>query len=53
MEGVVRDKEESRALYEILQDQVIPLYYNYGKLGLFAWMGKNGQALDDVAAALF
>jgi len=29
----VRDQEESRALYEILQDQVIPLYYNYGKLG--------------------
>ncbi|WP_374566723.1 alpha-glucan family phosphorylase [Nitrosomonas sp.] len=33
MEGVVRDKEESRALYEILQDQVVPLFYNYGKLG--------------------
>jgi starch phosphorylase len=33
MEGVLRDKEESRALYEILQDQVVPLYYNYGKLG--------------------
>lgn len=33
MEGSLRDKEESRALYEILQDQVVPLYYNYGKLG--------------------
>lgn len=33
MEGMLRDKEESRALYEILQDQVVPLYYNYGKLG--------------------
>ncbi|MDE2387827.1 MAG: alpha-glucan family phosphorylase, partial [Betaproteobacteria bacterium] len=33
MEGIVRDQEESRALYEILQDQVIPLYYGYGKLG--------------------
>ena len=33
MEGILRDKEESRALYEILQDQVIPLYYSYGKLG--------------------
>lgn len=33
MESGLRDKEESRALYEILQDQVVPLYYNYGKLG--------------------
>ena len=33
MEGALRDKEESRAFYEILQDQVVPLYYNYGKLG--------------------
>ncbi|PXW88267.1 starch phosphorylase [Nitrosomonas sp. Nm84] len=33
MEGVLRDQEEGRALYEILQDQVVPLYYNYGKLG--------------------
>lgn len=33
MEGAIRDQEESRALYEILQDQVIPLYYSYGKLG--------------------
>ncbi|ALQ52226.1 alpha-glucan family phosphorylase [Nitrosomonas ureae] len=33
MEGTLRDQEEGRALYEILQDQVIPLYYDYGKLG--------------------
>ncbi|UJP05786.1 MAG: alpha-glucan family phosphorylase [Nitrosomonas sp.] len=33
MDSAIRDQEESRALYEILQDQVIPLYYNYGKLG--------------------
>ena len=33
MPAILRDQEESRALYEILQDQVIPLYYNYGKLG--------------------
>ncbi|PSJ18975.1 alpha-glucan family phosphorylase [Nitrosomonas supralitoralis] len=33
MEGALRDQEESRALYEILQDQVIPQYYNHGKLG--------------------
>ncbi len=28
-----RDREEARALYEILQDQVIPLYYNRGTTG--------------------
>ncbi|SFK86235.1 starch phosphorylase [Nitrosomonas aestuarii] len=33
MEAVLRDQEESQALYEILQDQVIPLYYNRSKLG--------------------
>lgn len=33
MEAVVRDQEESQALYEILQDQVIPLYYNRSKFG--------------------
>lgn len=29
----LRDLEESRAFYEILQDQVIPLYYNRSNLG--------------------
>ncbi len=33
MEPKLRDKEESQAFYEILQDQVVPLYYNRGKLG--------------------
>ena len=28
-----RNKEESQTLYEILQDQVLPLYYNRGKFG--------------------
>jgi starch phosphorylase len=28
-----RDAEEARALYEILQDKVIPLYYNRGPMG--------------------
>ena len=28
-----RDREESRTLYEILQDQVIPLYYSRGPMG--------------------
>jgi starch phosphorylase len=29
----LRNHEESRALYEILQDQVLPLYYRRGNLG--------------------
>jgi starch phosphorylase len=28
-----RNKEESRSLYEIMQDKVIPLYYERGKMG--------------------
>jgi glycogen phosphorylase len=28
-----RNREESQTLYEILQDQVVPLYYNRGKMG--------------------
>ena len=33
MDPALRDKQESRTLYEILQDQVIPLYYSHDKLG--------------------
>ncbi|PWB57023.1 MAG: DUF3417 domain-containing protein [Nitrosomonadales bacterium] len=33
MESYRRDKEESQALYEILQDKVIPAYYEHGKMG--------------------
>ena len=33
MDTTLRDKQESRTLYEILQDQVIPLYYSHDKLG--------------------
>lgn len=32
-EGSRRDKEESRTLYEILQDHVLPLYYERGTQG--------------------
>ncbi|MDP1557573.1 MAG: alpha-glucan family phosphorylase [Nitrosomonas sp.] len=46
-EAVLRDKEESRAFYEILQDQVIPCYYNLGKLGYspeWVKMAKHSMA---------
>jgi glycogen phosphorylase len=33
MEAVLRDNEESQAFYEILQDQVVPMYYSQGKRG--------------------
>jgi starch phosphorylase len=33
MDPELRDKQESRTLYEILQDQVIPLYYSHDKSG--------------------
>ena len=29
----VRTREETRTLYELLQDQVVPLYYDHGKMG--------------------
>ncbi len=47
MESVMRDQDESQALYEILQDQVIPLYYNSGKLGYspeWVRMAKHSMA---------
>jgi starch phosphorylase len=33
LEPARRDQEESRTLYEILQDQVLPLYYDRGSMG--------------------
>ncbi len=49
MDSALRDKEESRALYEILQDQVIPLYYNYGKLGYStAWVKMAKHSMMSV-----
>lgn len=47
MSAVLRDAEESQAFYEILQDQVAPLYYNHDKLGYSpGWvkMAKNSMA---------
>lgn len=47
MEASLRDAEEGRSLYEILQDQVIPLYYDHGKSGYSVeWvnMAKHSMA---------
>jgi len=47
MEASLRDAEESRSFYEVLQDQVIPLYYDHSKFGYSVeWvkMAKNSMA---------
>ena len=47
IEAKLRDAEESRSFYEILQDQVIPLFYDHGKSGYSAeWvkMAKYSMA---------
>lgn len=44
-----RNWEEGRALYEILQDKVIPLYYERGKYGYpEAWVKKSKRAMASV-----
>jgi starch phosphorylase len=43
----VRTREESSTLYELLQDQVIPLYYDHGKMGFspdWVRMSKRSMA---------
>lgn len=44
-----RNREESRTLYEILQDKVIPLYYERGKYGYpEEWVKKSKLAMASV-----
>ena len=43
----VRTREETHTLYELLQDQVVPLYYDHGKMGFSpGWvkMAKHSMA---------
>ncbi len=43
----VRTREETRTLYELLQDQVVPLYYEHGKMGFspnWVKMAKHSMA---------
>ncbi len=47
MESYRRDKEESQTLYEILQDKVVPAYYDRGKMGFspeWVKMSKRSMA---------
>ena len=41
-----RDREDAQTLYELLEDEVIPLYYARNEQGLFARVGGEIQALD-------
>jgi len=46
---VQRNQEDSHALYEILQDQVVPLYYNRGKMGFSeGWVKKAKRSIATV-----
>ncbi|MDE1942037.1 MAG: alpha-glucan family phosphorylase [Betaproteobacteria bacterium] len=41
-----RSQEDARTLYEILQDQVVPLYYDRGKFGFSSgWVAKSKAAM--------
>lgn len=45
-----RNREESRALYEILQDQVIPLYYERGDIGHSpGWVRMAKRSIASIA----
>ncbi len=44
-----RDQEEARALYEILQDKVIPLYYERGPMGYSpGWVATAKRSIASV-----
>jgi len=45
-----RNREESRALYEILQDQVVPLYYERGNIGHSpGWVRMAKRSIASIA----
>ncbi|MBI4757279.1 MAG: alpha-glucan family phosphorylase [Betaproteobacteria bacterium] len=45
----LRNQEESRTLYEILQDHVIPMYYNRGPMGLSpGWVAMSKRAITTI-----
>jgi starch phosphorylase len=44
-----RDREEARTLYEILQDQLIPLYYKHGPLGYSpGWVATAKRSIASI-----
>jgi starch phosphorylase len=46
MDDYRRNKEDSRTLYEVLEDQVVPLYYHRGKMGYSVnWVKKSKYSI--------
>jgi starch phosphorylase len=44
-----RTREESRTLYELLQDQVLPLYYEHGKMGFSPnWVKMSKRSMSTI-----
>ncbi len=47
-----RNRDEARTLYEILQDNLIPLYYNTGPLGFSpGWVGMAKRSIASIMPA--
>ena len=46
-----RNRDEAKTLYELLQDQVIPMYYRRGDMGYSPRLDAHGQALHRHPAA--
>jgi len=45
----LRDQEDVRSLYEVLQDEVIPLYYDQGKYGYSSgWIKKAKRSMASI-----
>ena len=50
LDDVRRARDEGRTLYEILQDKVIPLYYDRGPMGYSAgWVGMAKRSMATIA----
>jgi len=51
-DDAVRDAEDARSLYEILQDEVVPLYYDRDSAGLSQrWIAKAKRSMATVLPA--
>ena len=45
----VRTREETRTLYELLQDQVVPLYYEHSKMGFSPdWVAMSKRSMATI-----
>ncbi len=50
LDDALRARDEARTLYEILQDKVIPLYYERGPMGYSpGWVGMSKRSMISIA----